>query len=231
MRAAQHRSEQRRKNPMSQSIAETIRLTGDPAVCSTDLLCPVSVLFACDQNPYKLLAGVEVWDNKMDARRFAGAGPVIAHPPCRTWGNLRTVATKAPADEHDLGPWAVEQVRRCGGVLEHPAGSTLFEECKCGSLLKPDEWGGWILELDQWHWGHPAAKPTRLYIVGCSVRNIPASPNREGTPERCITQGHGVRIGHPLFKSRVTQWERESTPPQFAKWLVELARRCKGHNH
>lgn len=47
---------------MSQSTPETIRLTGEPAVCSTDLLCPVSVLFACDQSPYKLLAGVDVWD-------------------------------------------------------------------------------------------------------------------------------------------------------------------------
>jgi hypothetical protein len=39
-----------------------------------------------------------------------------------------------------------------------------------------------------------------------------------------------VRIGHPLFKSRVPQWEREATPPAFAAWLAELARRCSKHN-
>src|ERR1035441_4722953 len=35
----EQRSEQRRENHMSQSTPETSRLTGDPAVCSTDLLC------------------------------------------------------------------------------------------------------------------------------------------------------------------------------------------------
>lgn len=183
----------------------------------------VSVLFCCDHSPYKLLAGVEVWDKKRDARRYTGSNVVIAHPPCRTWGNLRTVATKAPAEERELGPWAVGQVRRCGGVLEHPAGSVLFESCGCG--VPGDV--GWILELDQWHWGHPAAKPTKLYIVGSSPGDVPAMPKREGVPHRCISQGHGVRIGHPLFKSRVTQWEREATPLEFAKWLVMLAGRCR----
>ena len=55
-------------------------------------------------------------------------------------------------------------------------------------------------------------------------------PHRAGTPTHCISQGHGVRIGHPLFKSRVPQWEREATPPAFAEWLVELARKCSKHN-
>ncbi|MEI6493966.1 MAG: hypothetical protein WCO94_15570 [Verrucomicrobiota bacterium] len=132
------------------------------------------------------------------------------------------MATKAPEDEHALGPWAVEQVRRCGGVLEHPAGSTLFAKCGCGA----DGDAGWILEVDQWHWGHPARKPTKLYIVGCQPADVPPIPHRAGEPKRCITQGHGVRVGHPLFKPRVTQWEREATPPAFAKWMVELARIC-----
>ena len=214
-----------------QTTEDATKRRGEAPLSSSDLLAPVSELFLTDQSVYKTLPGCDCWDKKRVARRFAGDGPVIAHPPCRTWGNLKTVATKAPPDEHALGTWAIDQVRRCAGVLEHPAGSTLFEETKCGSLLEPDEWGGWILEVDQWHWGHPAAKPTRLYIVGCAVKDVPACPNREGTPDRCITQGHGIRIGHPLFKSRVTQYEREATPPAFAKWLVELARRCaKGAN-
>lgn len=186
----------------------------------------VAVLFACDQSPYKLIAGVDVWDKKRDARRYAGNTVVITHPPCRLWGNLRTVVTKAPPEEKELGPWAVEQVRRCGGVLEHPEGSILFEHCKCGEVGD----AGWILEVDQWHWGHACAKPTKLYIVGCPPNRVPAQPRREGNPDRCISQGHGVRIGHPLFRSRVTQWEREATPPAFAKWLVELAVRCKVEN-
>jgi len=110
--------------------------------------------------------------------------------------------------------------------LEHPAGSDLFDYCGCGTESKPDKWGGWTLNVDQFHWGHRAAKPTRLYIVGCDKANIPEIPFREGSPTHCISQGHGVRIGHPLFKSRVPQWEREATPPAFAQWLIDLASRC-----
>lgn len=190
---------------------------------------PVSVLFVCRQSYYKLMDNVDCWDELRDAKSYDGTNPVVAHPPCRAWGNLRTVATRVRPGEQELGPWAIEQVRRCGGVLEHPAGSILFECCECP---KPDEeadgWGGYTIDVDQYHWGHRAAKPTRLYIVG--TRDLPARPHREGEPTHCITQGHGVRIGHPRFKSRVPDWEREATPPAFAAWLVEVARRCSGHN-
>lgn len=191
--------------------------------CAYWRMKPVSVLFCCDQSVYKMLPGCDVWDKKRDALRFNGEGPLITHPPCRLWGNLRSVATKAPAAEKAFGPWAVEQVRRRGGVLEHPSGSLLFDHCGCGA--RGDV--GWVLTVDQWHWGHPAAKPTKLFIVGCSPDSIPPIPTRSGSPERCISQGHGVRIGHPLFKSRVTQWEREATPIEFAKWLLLVARSCR----
>jgi hypothetical protein len=196
--------------------------SADHGSCAVAVCSLVAVLFCCDQSSYKLVAGAEVWDKKRDARRYAGKLPVVAHPPCRTWGNLRTVATKAPAEENALGPWAIEQVRRCGGVLEHPAGSTLFATCGCGKAGD----AGWILEVDQWHWGHACAKPTKLYIVGCRPEDIPPQPFRAGEPDRCITQGHGIRRGHPKFKSRVTQWEREATPPAFARWLIAIARLC-----
>lgn len=188
----------------------------------------VTVLFVRAQSIYKLLPACDCYDRGRDARQYAGNDPVVAHHPCRTWGNLRTMATKAPADEHDLSPWAIDQVRRCGGVLEHPAGSTLFDYRKCGTQERPDEWGGYTIKVNQFDWGHRCNKPTKLYIVGCV--DLPAMPKRDGQPTHCITQGHGIRIGHPLFKSRVPQWEREATPPEFAKWLVEVAIRCRGHN-
>jgi hypothetical protein len=184
------------------------------------------VLFVRDQSHYKVL-GLDCYDRRRDARTFAGTRPVIAHPPCRTWGNFRFQATSAPADEHELGPWAVEQVRRCGGVLEHPAGSTLFQYCGCpepDAYGPNDEHGGFTVDVDQYNWGHRARKLTRLYIVGLPL--YWATTMKAGEPSRCISQGHGVKIGHPKFKSRVPQWEREATPPAFAEWLIELARHC-----
>jgi hypothetical protein len=85
------------------------------------------------------------------------------------------------------------------------------------------------MDVDQFHWGHRAAKPTRLYVVGCSPADVPATPHRDGEPEFCITQGHGIREGDELFKSRLPDWERAATPPAFAQWLVTLARLCR-HN-
>lgn len=186
----------------------------------------VAVLFARSDSHYKALSGVDVWDRERDARRWGGGAVVVAHPPCRAWGALRTVARPRP-DEKALALLAVEHVRRHGGVLEHPAASTLWRACDLAEPGTIDAAGGRCITVDQWHWGHKASKPTRLYFVGLRYDELPAQPRRAGKPTHCITQGHGIRKGMPGFLPRVTDAEREHTPPELAAWLVELARRCK----
>lgn len=161
------------------------------------------------------------YDAERDARTWLGGCPIVAHPPCRTWGHLKAFATKALAGEHDLGPWAVEQVRRWGGVVEHPRGSSLFRECGCPPPGgQPDQWGGWTLEVDQFHWGHKARKRTLLYIIGTAA--TPPLPRRAGRPTHCVGRPGGKR--KPDQIPCVQHWEREATPPAFAEWLVALAR-------
>lgn len=41
-------------------LPTTVERKTHPPLCSTDLLCPVSVLFCCDQSPYKVLAGLAI---------------------------------------------------------------------------------------------------------------------------------------------------------------------------
>lgn len=109
-------------------------------------MTPVAVLFARADSIYKTMPGCDVYDIERDARTWPGGCPVVAHPPCRAWGRLRKFA-KPRDDEKSLGPWAVEQVRTWGGVLEHPAESTLFAHCgmpRPGQF--PDEHGGWSVE-------------------------------------------------------------------------------------
>src|SRR5208283_3687563 len=118
---------------MSQSTPETIRLTGDPAVCSTDLLCPVAVLFARADSIYKTLPGCDVWDAERDALNWHGGCPLIAHPTCRAWGRLRHFAHPREG-ERELALWAVKMVQRWGGVLEHPVASQLWPSA---NLPKP----------------------------------------------------------------------------------------------
>ena len=186
----------------------------------------VAVLFARADSNYKACAGVDVWDAERDARKWPGGALVVAHPPCRAWGALRTVARPRP-DEKALAILAVEHVRRYGGVLEHPAASTLWKACGLAAPGTIDAAGGRCITVDQWHWGHRASKPTRLYFVGMRYDELMVQPRRAGTPTHCITQGHGIRQGMRGFLPRVTDAEREHTPPELASWLVELARRCQ----
>jgi hypothetical protein len=181
----------------------------------------IAVLFARTDSNYKAMPGVDVWDIERDARNWPGGTPVIAHPPCRSWGRLRQFA-KPRDDEKALGPWAVEQVRKFGGVLEHPAESTLFAHCgmpRPGQF--PDEFGGYSIAIDQFHFGHRAEKSTWLYIVGCAPDDLPEIPRREGSPTHCVRPTKS----YPRLPS-ITKPEREHTPPALAQWLCQVARKC-----
>ncbi len=172
----------------------------------------VSVLFARSDSCYFELVA-DVWDIKRDARGYAGINPVVCHPPCRGWGRLRHWAKPRP-DEKALAIFAVEQVRRCGGVLEHPWGSTLWHAADLPHPGKVDAWGGWTLLVDQGWWGHAAPKPTYVYIVGCSREDVGDLPVQlQRAPGRTL---------------KLSPAERESTPLPFARFLVGIAAKCAG---
>ncbi|BDR09640.1 hypothetical protein CTR2_R29780 [Comamonas thiooxydans] len=180
----------------------------------------VAVLFARTDSIYKNLKDVDVYDITRDARTYDGPHPAVAHPPCRAWGRLRAFARPRP-DERNLGRLAVALIREFGGVLEHPAGSTLW---LAQHLPKPgtrDSWGGWTLAAPQKWWGHKAEKETWFYIVGCEPADIPNLP---------IVLGEATHVVQSRkrqdYRPHITRSEREHTPPPLAEWLVELARRC-----
>lgn len=183
----------------------------------------VAVLFARADSVYKTMSGVDVWDEARDARKWPGGCPVVAHPPCRAWGAFAMFAKPAP-HEKDLAVWAVQQARKFGGVLEHPAASKLWPAVGLPEPGKRDQFGGWTLPIHQHWWGHRAEKKTRLYICGIDPADIPAMPMRLGQATHVIGD-----VGRAGFGNRpeVTKAEREHTPPELAAWLVELARRCK----
>jgi len=171
----------------------------------------IAVLYARSDSFYKSLPGCDVWDIDRDARLWPGGCPVVAHPPCRAWGRLRSFS-KPRADEKQLAIHALAMVRIFGGVLEHPAGSTLWS---VAGLPRPgffDEFGGWTLPVNQVWWGHRAEKRTWLYIVGAGMLDLPQIPFFMGYPS-CPVE-------------RMGKAERERTTPAFSQWLVDLAVRC-----
>ncbi|HOW49039.1 MAG TPA: hypothetical protein PLB26_15455 [Rubrivivax sp.] len=183
----------------------------------------VAALFVRADSVYKIMPGVDAWDEARDARSWPGGCPVVAHPPCRLWAKLRQFASSPdPAAERQLAIDAVGRAREFGGVIEHPAESTLWAACGLPTPGRaPDRFGGWTAEIRQCDWGHKAEKLTWLYIVGCHPDDLPALPSR-GEPTGVIKPQRGVpRDGRKI----VTKAEREHTPPALAEWLVELARR------
>jgi len=172
----------------------------------------VAVLFARSNSVYKTLPGCDVFDLARDARTYTGNDPVIAHPPCRGWGRLRHLAKVRP-DEKALALFAIEQVRRCGGVLEHPWASSLWTVAGLPQPGQLDSFGGFTLGVLQGDFGHVAPKATWLYIVGLHPADIPA-PLFE----------LGEKTGRVELMGKSA---REATPRPFATWLVELAERCR----
>jgi hypothetical protein len=179
----------------------------------------VAVLFARADSVYKTIESADVWDADRDARNWPGGCPVVAHPPCRAWGRLRHFANPRP-DEKDLARWAVRMVREWGGVLEHPASSTLWPDMGLPAPGARDAHGGWTLPIHQHWWGHRAEKSTLLYIVGVEPRDIPLMPIDLGQPTHVVQSRKRTD-----YRPHITKAEREHTPPALAAWLVDLARR------
>lgn len=183
----------------------------------------IAVLFAADDSVYKKAAfNCDVWDRARDARRFRGRAPVVAHPPCGKWAGLRHQARRD--GERRLALFALRVVRRNGGVLEHPSRSRLWPECK---LPMPgegrDRFGGFSIFINQSWFGHRAAKPTLLYIVG--VKRLPLV-HLDLTAPRCVIGGTGRRRDGTRAPQRkeVAKRERAATPPRLAAWLLAVAK-------
>ena len=124
----------------------------------------VAALYIDPLGPYPKMADVDCWDATRDARLYDGPWPVVAHPPCGPWSELRHLYR---GNEHDCADFALRAVRRFGGVMEHPLRSTYWRR---SGIVEPgdcrDAAGGWTLDVNQCDWGHVARKPTRLYFVG-----------------------------------------------------------------
>lgn len=194
----------------------------------------VAALFVRADSHYKTMADVDCYDFERDALTWPGGCPVVVHPPCRAWGAYAHVAKPAEG-ERNLAIWAAAQVRKFGGVLEHPKRSRLFHEV----LPRPgerDKFGGWTLPIMQHWWGHRAEKATFLYICGIEPYELPPMHFQLGGATHVIGQGREARpdLGRGRLKKGMVGWrpevtprEREATPPALAEWLVAVARLCK----
>lgn len=184
----------------------------------------VAALFVRADSIYKRMPFVDCWDEGRNARDWPGGMPCVAHPPCQQWGRLRHMARVVPA-EKALALLAIRFVDENGGVLEHPYDSTLWPHTQHRM--------GWLHTVDQCWWGHKARKRTTLYIVGVKPQQLPPVPLDLAEPTHIVAGGRPKDATEAVRKRKawpcrpsVTPKEAEATPPAFAEWLVELARRA-----
>ncbi|WP_259564005.1 hypothetical protein [Shewanella baltica] len=192
----------------------------------TPILKNVAVLFARKDSIYKSMAGCDVFDIERDAKTFEGGKPVVGHPPCRAWGKLRYFARPVEG-EKELAFFCVDEVRKNGGVLEHPKHSKLWPEYNLPEGNDVDEFGGFTLHVDQFWWGHKARKATKLYICGIDRKDIPLMPLAIGEPLFVCSMS---KTKHAPVKPEIPRADRERTPPEFAEWLIDLASKCRGRS-
>lgn len=174
----------------------------------------IPVLFTQKESVYLTIPKADCWDIERDARRWGGGSAIVAHPPCRAWGKLRTFA-KPPPGEKELGIWAIRKAQLWGGVVEHPEGSHLWKELGLPFGKDQDKFGGWTLKIDQHPFGHKARKRTWLYIVGVKPQEIPNYP----LSWECVQHF----VAWTKAKPGLSKPERSATPRLFAEFLIEIA--------
>jgi hypothetical protein len=204
----------------------------------------VDALFIDPRGPYPGLLGVEhCWDEKRDARTYAGPGPVVAHPPCQLWGNMAAAAwgrwhKRLPAwypggDDGGCFAAALAAVRKNGGVLEHPAGSHAFDVFNGPYYTRPsskggweigDEWGEWICTVWQSAYGHLADKATIVLYVGARAPFELDWRHVKGTHQVGWPDSRGKARNKPTLSKALAN----ATPLRFAAELIRLAAWSRG---
>lgn len=188
----------------------------------------ISALFVETNGCYFNDERIDPWDIKRDARSFSGDGPVILHPPCQLWGNLAFVNYKRWGGEHnkpgnDGGnfKFALDTLRRCGGVLEHPQRSHAFKKYGIKRPTKGLGWQRdgdiWVTEVWQSAYGHRARKATWLVYHG----------EKDPPDLKWVFNPGTHQVGMPRSggnnKPSLSSREAAATPYEFKEELVKLA--------
>lgn len=172
----------------------------------------IAALCVSRNSIYKTIKGVECYDIERDARMFNGGMAIVAHPPCRAWSAYCAHQAKPLPGEKELGLWCVEKLRECGGVLEHPAHSRLFDAAAIPKPSEPPRDGLWSIAVDQSWWGDSRKKSTWLCFSEVDRESIVVPFALRDT------------AGDRRRWQVMSKHQRSATCEAFARFLVDCAR-------
>jgi len=190
----------------------------------------VAALFVQSGGVYSDVDCVEAWDERKDARKYTGNYPVVAHPPCQLWGKFAKINYARWGGEHNkpgndgrLFESALDNTRRVGGVLEHPAQTYAWDKYgltkpKCIGWTKVND-NEWVCEVWQSAYGHSCTKRTWLLYVGKTPPFNLRWGRKKGSHQIC---GHDQR-GKSKNKPTLSGKKASATPPEFRDELIRLA--------
>lgn len=198
----------------------------------------IAALYVETGGCYFNLPSVDPWDEARDARKYAGPYPVVAHPPCQRWGRFWHGSTRKPhqfelGDDGGCFASALDDVRKFGGVLEHPADShawdwfNLIKPKRGQGWIKADAHGGYTCYVEQGHYDHISRKGTWLYAAHVKLPQLiwtracqrlhPVALERYGY-EKARRIGMCAMLGGK-DKTKL----RNATPPAFRNLLLSIA--------
>lgn len=196
---------------------------------------PVAALYVATNGAYFGMPGVDPWDEKRDARRYAGPHPVVAHPPCDRWCQMAPVNQARyghkVGDDGGCFEAALHAVRAFGGVLEHPALSLAWRAFGLPRPVAGGGWiktmcGGWTCHVEQRHYGHRARKATWLYAHGMVPPSLKWGPGPK--PEVWISADRPRAELAARGIAQMSKKEANATPPAFRELLLSMA--MEAHN-
>jgi hypothetical protein len=191
----------------------------------------IDVLFAEKDGVYSRIKSCNIWDIEKNALNYKGSNPVICHPPCQLWGRFAKINYKRWGGDHNKPKndggcfeFALNMVRKNGGVLEHPAYTYAWKEY---DLIKPIL-GGWlycgndeyVCEVYQSSYGHLAAKKTWLFYKGKMPHNLNFTKIK-GTHQIGFRDQRGKEKNKPTLSGK----KASATPIKFANELIKLAKK------
>jgi hypothetical protein len=196
----------------------------------------IAALYVQPNGVYSGLSDVEPWGlPDRDARFYAGPWPVVAHPPCSRWCRLAGLvqARWGHRKGEDGGCFAaaLRDVRRYGGVLEHPAYSDAWAAFNLPEPVRSGGWsrgfcGGWSAHIEQGRYGHRAKKATWLYAFGVTLSDLRWGSSHQAKSDALVSWcgNHTSKFDK---RPRIGKAAASRTPEEFRDLLLSMARSAR----